>query len=290
MTAPYDVRKIDVNLTFGGGNFGDTGTTSNVNVSGLRVTALIENAALPNTGNAAIRIYGLTLDQMNQFSRAGLAWRDRLDRVKLTAGDSTGMSVVFNGIIVEAAPEFDGPNSSLAIVASSANDLQYKPVAPTSFPASSSVGTALGQIVQKGGLTLENNGGVSAVLASPYYPGTVWAQLNKCVFAADCLGVLDTINNVLAIWPKNGNRGGGVISEISPATGMIGYPSFQQTTVIVRTVFDPTLVMGNGKQVRVMSQLTAANGVLTIVTVNHNLSSQLPGGPWETIVTATKGL
>lgn len=284
MTAPFDVRKIDVNFQIGSGTFGETGSNA-IKISGLRVAVQVETAALPNTGLAVIRVYGLTLDQMNQISVAGLVWEGRNNKVALQAGDSSGMTTIFNGNIIEAAPEFEESESFISITASSSNEMQLKPIEPSSFPGPTKASDAIGQIAKKAGVSIEDNG-VKAVLASPYYPGTAWSQLNSCVEAADCFAVLDGVNNKLAIWPKGSNRGGDV-PEVSAATGMIGYPKFQQTQIKVRTVFDPSLLTGIGQQIKVVSDLTAANGTWNVVMIDHVLESENPGGPWETLILAS---
>lgn len=282
MTSPYDSRRINVSFKIGEGSFGETGSKT-IKLNGLRVFAHVQLATLPNTGPAIIRVYGLTLDQINKISVAGLVWQGRKNKVTLEAGDSSGGTVIFNGDIVEATPEFEGANSCIVIRATNANEAQLKPVEPTSFPGPTSAATALGQIAKKAEITLENNG-VDTMLASPYYSGSAWRQMNKCVDAANCFATLDGVKNTLAIWPKGGTRGGST-PEISPDTGMIGYPTFQMTIITVRTVFDPGISMGIGQKIKVVSQLTAANGEWEIITVNHTLASEMPGGPWETIVT-----
>lgn len=69
---------------------------------------------------------------------------------------------------------------------------------------------------------------------------------------------------------------------------LIGYPNFQAVNVLVRTLFNTTVsVLDTGKNIMIQSQLRAANGKFTVVGVEHELSSQFPDGPWETVVTAT---
>jgi len=226
---------------------------------------------------------------MNQMSRAGMVFEQRdKNYVLVQAGDDvSGMTTIFNGFIVEAYPDMkDMPNTSFFIHAVPANIIQLKPVEPTSFAGATDVDTALGAIAKKAGLTLENNG-VKAILASPYFPGTAWSQILSCVQAADCFAYLDGITKTLAVWPKNSSRSGGK-TIVSPDTGMIGYPQFQLLNILVRTLFTteirPTEV---GRVVQVKSQLQAANGDFTVISVVHDLISEMPGGPWETTFLAT---
>jgi hypothetical protein len=160
-----------------------------------------------------------------------------------------------------------------------------KPVSPTTFPGSVSVGTALQSIAEKAGLTTENNG-VLKILASPYFDGTAWTQLLSLVRMADVFGFVDGVKKLVAIWPKNGSRTGGE-TIISPETGMIGYPQFQTVNILVRTLFSPEIKSGIGQQITVQSQLTAADGKFIVMTVTLELASELPDGPWESVIEAT---
>jgi hypothetical protein len=89
----------------------------------------------------------------------------------------------------------------------------------------------------------------------------------------------------VAIWPRDGSRSGDA-PLVSPETGMIGYPEFQQAAVSVRTLFNPEIVIG--KPIEVKSQLPAANGRWSVFGAAHHLAAQLPDGPWETTATGSR--
>ncbi len=291
-TEPYAVRKL--NFTFqmsAGSTFSGTGSSS-LTLTGLAATAHVEFANTPNQGAGQFRIWGMTLDDMNALSRAGLVYKvkaDKPDSIMVEAGDDiSGMTTVFSGIIFESYPDMRAaPNTSFFVSANPAQLIQLKPVPPSTFTGATTVATALEAIIKPAGLTLENNG-VNTVLASPYFPGTVWDQINAAVRAADCFAFLDKINNKLAIWPKTGSRSGGTTVVIAAKPGgMIGYPEFQAVNVKVRTLFNTNVTPGG--KVEIQSQLTAANGSFVVVNVVHDLASQLVDGPWETLVLCTPG-
>jgi hypothetical protein len=137
----------------------------------------------------------------------------------------------------------------------------------------------LSKIVQAAGFKLENSG-VNAMLDNPYFYGAAWRQLDDAAQAANCFFCLDTIKKVVAIWPKTGSRGGGEIPLVAPETGAIGYPTFSQTRIKIKTLFDPRIQIGVPIEVR--SQLTAASGKWSVGLCGHTLESQTPGGVWET--------
>lgn len=295
-SAPYAVRKIDVQFAIATG-FGSFGTgQQTVTITGLRVEAYIEDAQIPDQSNAHIRIYGMTLNQMNELSKAGLFWDTRKNEVIVSAGDSlTGMTTIFRGIIQEAYPDFKGmPETNFYVFASPGPLIQLKPTPPLSYQGPSvDVSTVLGTMATNAGLTLENNG-VSVQLSASYFHGTTWDQIVRVVKAANIYATIDTTAGVLAIWPKTGQRSNPPV-VISAANGMIGYPQFAQNRVTVRTLFSQRVaaaVTGPGRAIQVVSDLTAANGSFVTSSLTFDLASQRPGGPWDIVIVAypkTKG-
>lgn len=288
--AAYVKRKITITMRLASAGTGSSGggvdsTSSNtVRIEGLRVIANITNVGNPGAPTAMIRVYGLTLNHINQFTAAGFQWyASGKNLVMLEAGDDqSGMSVVFNGIITEAYPDFsDLPNSAFVIMAHAGVGIQLKPVKPSSFQGSIDAATAFSTIADKAEVKLENNG-VQGKLDNPYFPGTAWNQITQCTKAVGCFSYLDSLTNTLAIWPKNGSRGGDP-AIMSADNGMIGYPAFQANSVMFRTLFNPKVRFGG--KVTSKTQFTAANGDWIVRAVDYHLSSEMPNGPWEMIIT-----
>jgi hypothetical protein len=281
IVAPYAVRRLEFTFELGTGEFGETGTNQ-ILISGLRAIVHIDLANTPHPSAAYVRIFGLTLEHMNQLSRAGLSYKARTDRVRITAGDSiTGMQAVFFGEIIDAYPDMRvQPQVSFYIYAIPTYVAQLKPVAPTSFPGSVKSIDAITALAKKAGLTVEDRG-VHGVLASPYFQGSAWDQVVAAVRAADCFSAVDSVDNKLIVWPKDGSASAPSNEvEVSPETGMIGYPTFQALNVIVKRLYDnKTIKMSD--VVRVKSQLAAANGRFTVIRIDYDLSSEMPDGPWE---------
>ncbi len=288
---PYAQRILKYEFAFGTGDYGDSGAThlvvgapTQAGKPGLRSTFTCSKANRPNVGYANIRIFGLTLSQINDLTKAGYYWATHKNLVAVQAGDAqAGLTTIFNGQIYQAYPDFSNqPDVSFVILASDRSPngaIHMKPVTPVSFPNAVPVATAITQVLQAvPGITLENNG-VNTVISRPYLWGTAWQQLEQIVKAADCFATLDSTNNVYAIWPKSGARAGNSVM-LSPGTGMIGYPEFQAQYMKVRTLFNPT-IKGTGFPITVQSQLSAANGTWLIDNLDYNLSTEAAGGPWE---------
>ncbi|HZK89495.1 MAG TPA: hypothetical protein VFC56_05040 [Stellaceae bacterium] len=284
--SPYAERAITLTFQLGKGDFGGSGADT-LTIAGLRVVVHVELVLLPGTGVGIIRVYGMTLNHMNALTQAGLVYAARKNYVAVQAGDAqSGMTTVFNGVIVEAYPDMrEMPNTAFFIRASPSQVIQLKPVPPVSFSGATPVPTALTSILNGTGFTLEN-GGVNTILASPYFPGAAWSQILSCVRAANCFAHLDPVKKVLAIWPKDGSRSGGT-PEIGPDTGMIGYPEFQARQIHVRARFDPAIRSSVGQKIKINSQLKAASGEFVVNYLTYDLASQMPDGPWDMTIEAT---
>ena len=296
VSAPSLVERIIVlTIQLGTGSFGDSGQNTLVLGSITdpklcpRCSVHVKLAVAPYPGMAVITVYGLTIEHINQLTIAGILYDGRKNIIQVQAGDlKSGMSVVYTGEIWQAYPKASQPNMAFVILCNPANDIQLTPVSPTSFKGAIDGADVLKQIAQKAGLTLENNAKVSVILSNPYFANTAWEQFKACADAMGVTAMYDPVKKVLAVWPKRGNRGGNFL--VSPDTGMIDYPEFQQAQVTVRQIFEPGNVPISGQRLEVRgSQFKAANGVWSaIYSCDLDISAQLPDGPWEVVITANR--
>lgn len=271
-------RRIDVTIKLGAGTFDDS-SGETVTLTGLRMQANIAAHGGDVQGVLQLRIYGMSLSMMNRLMRIGtIGNQGPRNSILIAAGDiGGGMTLVYKGTMAQAWADFQSaPEVVLNVIAFSAYNAAVTPVDASSYVGSIDVATIMGRLAQTMGMTFENNG-VSFMLSNPYLPGTALAQSDACAKAA---GIRYTIDRgVLAIWPKGGFRAGG-IPVISPDTGMVGYPVFSDSGVIINSLFIPNI--RNGAQVMVQSSLTPACGVWNVRGVVHSLESETPNGQWFT--------
>ena len=272
-------RKIDLVLTYGTGQKGD-GPPTSVTLSGHRVSVVATIAGGASLGDAQIRVYGLSLSLMNQLSTTGmLPTMFRRNSVTVYAGDDVnGMTMVFQGTTIAAwADMLAAPDVVFNITALAGTYEALLPIAPSSYPNGAAAAVILKNIADQMGVKFENHG-VSVILPKSYFPGSARAQAEACVQAARIeWNKID--KGVLAIWPRGGSIGG-LISVVSPDTGMVGYPTYTATGIIVVTQFNPTIRFG--AQVEVRSMLTPANHVWIVSTLIHDIEALVPGGKWFT--------
>ena len=114
-----------------------------------------------------------------------------------------------------------------------------------------------------------------------------WCRGETEVLAHEARFACTTENGVLNIWPINGTRqpAGQSAVTISPNTGLIGYPRFAGVGVTFTTIYNPGLRFGD--RIYLETSLPNATGYYSVQATAHHLSTEMPGGPWETEVTAT---
>ena len=279
----YARRQIDVTISLGTGNFGESpaGASNTVTLSGLRVTAHIVKAALPATDSAVIKIYGVPLSIMNQVSRLGKPiYAIRNNTVTLSAGDDvSGMAQVFFGTIYSAYGDFGAlPEACLTISALNGYVDLGRPVAPLSYPNGADAATICAQIAATMGQSLVNHG-VTTQLASGYFPGTPIDQLRAVALAANIYAIPGggPGGQSVEIWPKDGQRAS-LIPLISPDTGLIGYPRYADYGINLMALYNPGLVFGAAFELQ--TSITPANGQWIVYDLSYDLDAETPGGKW----------
>jgi len=279
----FTTRKIELTFALGEGAFGADGSDT-VTVKGLRTSCTITKAGGASMSQLELRVLGMPLDVMQRLTVLNkLAYaQERSNSVTVTAGDDeSGMGVVFTGTIKEAwADASNPPDVAFTLSAFSGGLDAIRPVAPTSYNGPVAVDVLMSSIAAQmvPPRSLENNG-VQVTLDSPYLPGTLRDQALAVARAARCNMLID--EQVLAIWPLGSTREG-LTLNLSPATGLVGYPQFTQNGIALTTLFTPSLTFG--QRLEVTSPLAAANGSWTVAAVQHNLDAELPGGQWFTRV------
>ena len=255
--------------------------TSFTTSTDLRMSARIASAGGDHSGKMQLAIFGMTMDHMNKCSVLPFtSTAVGANNVTLYAGENgIADNLVFQGTIQFAAHDFSNQPDTLFRVEANAGLVEaVKPVAPTTAQGSTDGAQLMGMIAQKMNRTLED-GGVSLKIANPYFSGAAKSQASKLARALGIQWVMD--GSSLAIWPANQPRNGEV--TISPSTGMVGYPTFLASGVVVTTLFQGAIKYGI--KVNIESSLTQACGSWYITYMEHALDSQTPNGRWFTTLT-----
>jgi hypothetical protein len=280
-------REINLAFVLGEGSFGE-GDSDAVEITGLRTSVQVTRAGGVSMSSLNLRVWGMPLDLMQKLSVLNILAIDqyRKNTITVTAGDAVnGYGVVFSGGIINAWIDADNaPDVCFVVSSFEGMTDKVRPVIPNSFKGPASVDVLLSSIARQmqPPMGFENNG-VDTVLDNSYFPGTLRDQALKIAADAGCeIFFGGPGDNVIAVWPKGGSRGGAIL-EVSAATGLVGYPQFSQTGITFTTIYNPSLAYG--QKIRMRSALgLPADGDWICLNITHNLDSEIPGGQWFTTV------
>ncbi|MCJ2049370.1 baseplate hub protein [Methylobacterium sp. J-070] len=276
-------KYLDVQFQLANGQFEGGGNSAYL--KGHRVSVVIEQAGSPDSGKAAIGIFGLSLSMMNQLtilpSQLNAVGQNYV--TVLAYEDGTSPSVVFKGTIIAGFVDARAqPQVAFRIEALAGAYTAVAPTEPTSVQGSTDVAQTFERVAKKAGYQFENNG-VAVKLMNPYLWGDANSQMRALAHAAGIQWVID--RDTVAIWIRGKSRQGGP-TKVSPSTGMRGYPAFTSSGIEVTTLYNPALQYGGS--IEVESQLKPACGKWNIYNIAHELESETPAGKWFTTISASK--
>lgn len=309
-------RRI-INVTFkladANGSFDAAGNNS-LTVKNLRSRATIQSTqGGPSAflSQLSLQIWGMKNEDMASMSTLGLTqgiYTNSNEQTQLIvqAGDQNGMVTVFSGVIYAAHVDYNQqPEVPLIIYASATQGLQLTQLAPSSYKGSFDVATMLQGICASAGLTLVNHN-VTAKLAHHCASGSAHNQIvDICQASGTCWGISPD-GKTLTIWPMGEMVDDSQPIELSPGQGMVGYPEYSVQGINVVSEFNPNIMYG--KRITVQSSTPkpspksaaalaikasgggantpiGASGTFYVNEVVHDLSCNLPDGPWYTRAT-----
>ena len=275
-------RQIEVDFAMSGS--GSAGGATSLTLTGHRVITNITIGG-PKWTKATAHIFGMSLAHMNALTT--VPWRPLTfgkNFVQIKAGDAiNGMSVVFNGTIMQAWPDMQSaPQVPFRVDATVGGWEKVNPKDPLSYSGPTKASDVHVAISGQMGATPENNG-VNAILDSPYMWGPAYTKMHQLAAATRVSWILE--NGVCAMWPQDGARQNAGSTEISATTGMVGYPMAAPGGIVVRTLFNRAIAFGS--TVTVKSDITQANGTWKITGLELELDSQMPNGRWFSVIYCT---
>jgi len=284
------------NAQSGPGDTFDNG--SNVlDLRDLRSVASIQSSVGGNTpfgSSGIIQIWGMKPSDMAQLSTLGF-YLNRYNRNKITvfAYDDDNLpnaSQVYVGNIYTARINYNAmPDVSLELECHATLDQQTQIISGTSASGTSDVASMLQGICAAciPQVTFVNKG-VTAKLANHAVGGSPAHQIaDICNAASVCYALQD---DTLTIWNNNTNIDG-VIVTTGPKMGMVGYPEYNMQGMDITMAFDPEVQWG--RQISIVADddappIPGVPGTYWINIAGHELSSEMPDGPWFTHASVSK--
>ncbi len=272
-------RKIDVQITL---NNGDSFTGGqSIYLEGLRVQAQISTDSGVTLPHAQIRIEGMSNDDMGHISTYGVLYRAiKFTTIELyDSTDESNSQLIFKGLINYADIDYNAsPNVGINISAYESFELQINKDEANAFPGTNDVATIIESIAKAQGLGFHNSG-VTAQLNDHTSPASSpMDKINElCVATASSWTIID---GTLYIFP-NGSSPDSVSIDIDGQADFMGYPSYSTMGIIVNTLFNPDARIGRKVTVGNTSQ-HGIGGEWNIMSFQHDLSTEVSGGPWFT--------
>ncbi|MGN6312846.1 MAG: baseplate hub protein [Rhodanobacteraceae bacterium] len=263
-----------------------------LNIQNIRSVASIQSVIGGDTafgGRALLQLWGMKSSDMAQLSTLGFD-QAKINKNKITVfaydeGNSANAVQVFSGGIFVAHINYNAmPDVSLTLECYASINQQTQMVPGTSVQGSGDVATMLQGICAACDppVTFINKG-VSAQLANPAHAGSPAQQIaDICTAAGICYSLQ---GETLTIWPKDQGVDGVTIT-IGPDSGMVGYPEYTQIGINVTMEFNPDVQLGRQLSIKRANgnppPVPGVPGTFWINVVEHELSSEMPDGPWFT--------
>lgn len=250
-------------------------------VEGLPIKVTVEKGGLPSFNTAKIEIQGLSLDRMMALSSLAIESMTANERhkVDIYAGDSEeALSLIFSGDVKSAIPDFsNAPDIVMRMDCFSAYFDALTPQEPLAVKGESRVADIIGSLVRSEGYTFYN-AGVTASVKDFYVSGDMRTKVSKLANAVGAKVCFDDKEVMLA---PIGQPFRTAFTKVNKETGMIGYPTVDDTTVSVSCFFNPSILFGS--LVQIESVVPRASGKFQVTKVVHSLSANNPdGGDWFT--------
>ncbi len=269
-----------INLQFSGAVEGS------IIIEGARCEAMITNPGGDNaTATLQLKIYGMTLEHMNQYSSFGSSFVVAQNySVTVIVGDrGSPLMQVFSGHIYSSFIDFSSaPDVSFVCSATSGYLEKATPVSPNSYPGTQNAEDIIkslttSMVTSSGTPWSFSNNNAHAIITNQYISGSIIDQIKIVARAASFPIKIE--NDTVYIWP-NGNNVDGVTIAVGPNSGLVGYPTYIAAGFSIKTQF--TSNIANGRKISLTSVIPKANGIWTAHVVTHELSTVLADGPWFT--------
>ena len=273
----FTEKKIETRIKL---NIGAYKSGDNVKIiTGLPTEVNISQAGFPSLDQAKISIFGINQEDLESltFLSFKTLYYTR-NEIEVYAGDDEGMSLVFQGDIINSKPDYNSaPDVPLVIDAISGYYQGLSAVPPYTFKGSIPTSNIIEELCQQMGYTFVNEGETKKAV-NPYLKGS---PIQKIMQLAKSYNLdVNLTGKTVTLRKSDGNRR--LIASINKDSGLIGYPEFTNMGLKLNCEFMPELKIGD--EIEVKSIVPKASGRWRIFSLNHSIGVHLDGAPWETSI------
>lgn len=280
MYKQHSIRYEFINKT---SSFDEAGNNK-ISISNVKSTVSL-GSVIGRTGTSAnVSLYGLSLDLIADLS--GRADGNFQSTQKIDMAIYADESLVFYGAMTSSTANMNqAPEGVLMITATANAEMQSMPVSPFSARGAQNLTDVISSICSAAGYTAEFKGMKGMKTSgSPHFEGSVFDQLHQ-ICTGYGLAMQVSPPNKVSFWPSSAQRDE-VIPLVSKEYGLIGYPVFSNGGVMFQTQYSSLLIIG--RYVDLKTEVPWASGRYKLVTVNHEISSWLPSGSWNSVCIAAR--
>lgn len=286
MGSSFQRRRLRFTFRLASGSFLKEGDPDTYTIEGYRAEAEIMAPGGYEFSTCRLRIHGIeqfTMDRLTVINYQNLDFLR--NSVMIEATDSDGQfSTIFLGEIYIAHPDYAGaPDVAFVVEARAGLIGALAPAAANSFPGAQKVSAIMSRLARELNVTLEDNG-VTSTVTDMYLAGSPIQKVQKLAEAARIQFWYVPEQGVLAIAPMGVSRRGNTVSY-NLSTGLVGWPTKTHVGVMYKALFNPQIF--HGCPILLESDIPSCNGEWYVISMHHQLSSELPGGPWFTNFVAT---
>lgn len=278
----FDKRELSMQfILLDGGQTFDDGKSDTLDLSGLRCRAQIEASAGDLAlGQLYLQIFGMKMADMLKMKTDGYRpFSNGRALITLSAGSiDKGMTQIFKGTVMSGHIEINQPEASLIITASPAWEAALTNNPPNSYKGEVDIASVIESLTKQIGFAFKNNG-VTKKVRDLYLSGSVLGQIKTLAESTQTICLVE--NETVTIW-NNGGTTYDVTIELSPETGLIGYPSFNRSSILVKSMFNPNITVNS--RINVQSDFADASGIMYAFNVIHELATLEDNAPWFTTV------
>lgn len=272
MTYQNQVLDFEFHLTNEGDKFSDGSIIKKI--YSPRSSANIVTFGGHNSGDAQFTIWGLSFEDIATLTRfRGWNGAKNFNKIVVKANGST----LYQGMIVSCIADLNqAPDVSVSIYCNPCAFLMTIVSPPFSFKGKIKAADMIESIIKPLGMSLTNVD-VDVSLTDPYIVGSPYQQIMQIIDHVGCF--INYSYDDIYISKKETPRDDGVIN-LSPSTGLIGYPMYYDSHLVAKSYFSPIYAVG--KKIKLDTILPLASGDYSIYSVTHDLTCNLPGGKFET--------
>lgn len=277
----FTKKRIRIEVYLRAGKFEDGNNV--LIIDDLPMHVEIVKAGIPTFPEANITIWGLSLSKMKALSMKGhVAFQSYRNRVKIYAGDTEPdkLPLVFVGEESFGSAMMDAQGEArFEMKAFTGIYAAMTPSKPISVKGSVPAADIIQQFATEAGYKFINQ--------------NVTTQITDCILYGDVITKMRTVadgigadlvidDDTVILLAKEDYRRSPYL-EVSPQTGLLGYPSINSQGISVTFLFNPAILFR--QMIHVESVIPMATGDHSVIKLQHVIdANQNGGGQWQTTI------